>query len=77
MSSATTCADVLRYDPRQAFHLDFQVDFRCDAIGTLAVQNSAGYITAPDLHRTAMVMQAMRLARVMMTDEWIKTMIEK
>lgn len=35
---------------RQAFHLGFQVDFLSDAVGTLAVQNSAGAVSAPDLH---------------------------
>jgi nicotinamidase-related amidase len=56
---------------RQAFHLGFAVDFLSDAIGTLAVQNSAGVISAPDLHCAVMVTQAMRFARVMETAEWI------
>jgi nicotinamidase-related amidase len=56
---AQMCCDTTA---RQAFHLGFQVDFLCDAIGTLAVQNSAGAISAPDLHRAVMVTQAMRLS---------------
>jgi hypothetical protein len=51
--------------------LGFAVDFLSDAIGTLAVQNSAGDISAPDLHRAVMVTQAMRFARVIETDKWI------
>jgi nicotinamidase-related amidase len=65
---AQMCCDTTA---RQAFHLGFQVDFLSDAIGTLAVQNSAGAISAPDLHRAVMVTQAMRFARVMETVEWI------
>jgi nicotinamidase-related amidase len=61
---------------RQAFHLGFQVDFLSDAIGTLAVHNSAGAISAQDLHRAVMVTQAMRFASVMETVEWISAMIE-
>jgi nicotinamidase-related amidase len=68
---AQMCCDTTS---RQAFHLGFQVDFLCDAIGTLAVQNSAGAISAQDLHRAVMVTQAMRFARVMKTEEWIKAM---
>ena len=62
---------------RQAFHLGFQVDFLSDAIGTLDVQNSAGAICAADLHRALMVTQAMRFARVMKTEEWIRATIER
>ena len=66
---AQMCCDTTA---RQAFHLGFQVDFLSDAVGTLAVQNSAGAITAPDLHRAVMVTQAMRFSRVMKTEEWIR-----
>ena len=70
---AQMCCDTTA---RQAFHLGFQVDFLSDAIGTLAVHNSAGAISAQDLHRAVMVTQAMRFARVMETVEWIRAMIE-
>jgi nicotinamidase-related amidase len=70
---AQMCCDTTA---RQAFHLGFQVDFLSDAMGTLAVQNSAGAISAPDLHRAVMVTQAMRFARVMETVEWIRAMTE-
>lgn len=66
---AQMCCDTTA---RQAFHLGFQVDFLSDAIGTLDVQNSAGAISAADLHRAVMVTQAMRFARVMRTEEWIR-----
>jgi nicotinamidase-related amidase len=56
----------------QAFHLGFQVDLLSDATGTLSVQNSAGSISASDLHRAVMVTQAMKFSRVIKTDEWIE-----
>ncbi|VVB70922.1 putative isochorismatase family protein [uncultured archaeon] len=65
---AQMCCDTTA---RQAFHLGFHVDLLSDATGTLAVQNSAGSISAQELHRAVMVTQAMRFARVMKTDEWI------
>lgn len=71
---AQMCCDTTA---RQAFHLGFQVDFLSDAIGTLDVQNSAGAISAADLHRAVMVTQAMRFARVMKTEEWIGATIER
>jgi nicotinamidase-related amidase len=65
---AQMCCDTTA---RQAFHLGFAVDFLSDAIGTLAVQNSAGAISAQDLHRAVMVTQAMRFARVIKTEKWM------
>lgn len=65
---AQMCCDTTA---RQAFHLGFAVDFLSDAIGTLDVQNSAGAISASDLHRAVMVTQAMRFSRVMKTEEWV------
>ena len=70
---AQMCCDTTA---RQSFHLGFQVDFLSDAVGTLAVQNSAGAISATDLHRAVMVTQAMLFARVMKTEEWIRAMVE-
>ncbi|MDD4651436.1 MAG: cysteine hydrolase family protein [Methanothrix sp.] len=64
---AQMCCDTTA---RQAFHLGFAVGILSDATGTLDVQNSAGAISAPDLHRAVMVTQAMRFARVMRTEEW-------
>jgi nicotinamidase-related amidase len=55
---------------RQAFHLGFQVDFLSDATGTLSVQNSAGSISASDLHRAVLVTMAAKFARVVGTEEW-------
>jgi nicotinamidase-related amidase len=70
---AQMCCDTTA---RQAFHLGFQVDVLSDAVGTLNVQNSAGTISAPDLHRAVMVTQAMLFARVIKTEEWIRAKVE-
>lgn len=56
---------------RQAFHLGFQVDFLSDATGTLSLQNSAGSISASDLHRAVLVTMAAKFGRVVGTEEWI------
>ncbi|MBP2653472.1 MAG: sttH [Firmicutes bacterium] len=57
---------------RQAVHLGFSVEFLSDATGTLDVANSAGKITAEELHKAILVTQAMRFSKVISTDEWIK-----
>jgi nicotinamidase-related amidase len=57
---------------RQAFHRGFSVRFLSDATGTLALANSAGSISAQDLHAATLVTQQQRFARVMTTDEWIR-----
>jgi len=57
---------------RQAVHLGFSVEFLSDATGTLDVSNSAGKITAEELHKAILVTQAMRFSKVISTDEWIK-----
>ena len=57
---------------RQAFHRGFAVNFLSDATGTLSVTNTAGTISAIDLHRAILITQQMRFSRVLTTDEWIK-----
>jgi nicotinamidase-related amidase len=56
---------------RQAFHLGFAVEFLSDATGTLAFSNSAGSVTAEELHRAILVTQAMRFSKVMTTQQWL------
>ena len=58
---------------RQAMHLDFNVEFLSDATGTLDISNSAGEITAEELHKAILITQAMRFSKVMSAEEWIKT----
>jgi nicotinamidase-related amidase len=57
---------------RQAMHLGFAVDFLADATGTLAFKNTAGEISAEDLHRAILVTQQARFSQVLRTAEWIK-----
>lgn len=56
---------------RQAVHRGFQVEFLSDATGTLDQENSAGRVSAEDLHRAVLVTQQSRFARVLSTEDWI------
>lgn len=56
---------------RQAVHWGFKVEFLSDATGTLAFSNSAGSVSAEELHRAILIVQQSRFAQVMTTDEWI------
>lgn len=56
---------------RQALHRGFKVEFLSDATGTLDVSNSAGSVTAEELHRAIVVTQQMRFSEVLTANEWI------
>lgn len=56
---------------RQANHLGFGVEFLADATGTLPLQNSAGAVTAEELHRAILVTQQLSFAKVLTTNEWV------
>ncbi len=56
---------------RQAFHRGYAVQFISDATGTLDITNTAGTVTAEELHRAICVTQAMRFSTVMTTREWV------
>lgn len=57
---------------RQAMHMGYKVEFLSDATGTLDISNSAGKISAEELHKTVIIIQASRFSEVLSTDEWIK-----
>lgn len=59
---------------RQAFHLGFTVKFLSDATGTLSISNSAGAVTAEELHRAILVTQEALFSEVIATEEWISTL---
>ncbi len=59
---------------RQAAELGFAVEFLSDATGTLPVSNSAGSVSAEELHRAVLVTQAMRFSKVLTTKEWIENL---
>ncbi len=59
---------------RQAFHLGFKVEFLSDATGTRDFSNSAGQVTAEELHRAILVTQAMRFSQVLTTGAWINSL---
>lgn len=56
---------------RQAAHLGLKVEFLADATGTLAVQNSAGEVTAEEMHRATLCAQQMMISEVLDTDAWL------
>lgn len=57
---------------RQAIHIGFNVEFLSDATGTLDISNSAGEISAEELHKAILITQAMRFSKVMSTEGWIE-----
>jgi nicotinamidase-related amidase len=59
---------------RQAFHMGWKVVFLSDATGTLSITNSAGSVTAEELHRAILVTQAMRFSKVMSAAAWISSL---
>ena len=59
---------------RQAFHRGLKVEFLSDATGTLDLANSAGRVSAEELHRAILVTQAARFAKVLTTHEWIDSL---
>jgi len=59
---------------RQAFHRGYAVKFLSDATGTLSITNSAGSVSAADLHRAILVTQQMRFSQVISTAEWIQSL---
>jgi len=57
---------------RQAVHRGFNVEFLRDATGTLPLSNTAGEVTAEELHRSILCAQQMLLSEVVEGDQWIK-----
>lgn len=56
---------------RQAVHRGLKVEFLRDATGTLALSNSAGDVTAEELHRSILCAQQMLLSEVLDVQNWI------
>ncbi len=57
---------------RQAVHRGFTVEFLSDATGTLALSNSAGEVTAEELHRSILCAQQMMLSEVLDVESWVE-----
>ena len=57
---------------RQAVHRGFNVEFLRDATGTLALDNSAGKVTAEELHRSILCAQQMLLSEVLDVESWLE-----
>ena len=56
---------------RQALHLGLKVEFLSDATGTLDISNTAGTVSAEELHRAILVTQQMRFSEVLTAEQWI------
>ncbi len=56
---------------REAVHRGFKCEFLSDATGTLPLNNSAGAVTAEELHRSILVAQQMLLSEVLTTEQWL------
>jgi peptide/nickel transport system permease protein len=56
---------------RQYSGFDYSVTFLSDATGTLAFKNEAGAVSAEELHKTILVVQASRFSKVMTTELWL------
>lgn len=57
---------------RQAVHLGFKAEFLRDATGTLPLSNSAGSVTAEELHQSILCAQQQFLSEVLPTSDWVK-----
>jgi nicotinamidase-related amidase len=57
---------------RQAFHRGYKVEFLKDATGTLDVENSAGSVTAEQLHESILVSQQMFISEVIGKQTWLE-----
>jgi nicotinamidase-related amidase len=55
---------------RQAFHLGYRVEFLSDATGTLTIENSAGRVTAEQMHQSILVAQQMFISEVISSSDW-------
>ena len=59
---------------REASHRGFGVEFLSDATGTLDQENSAGRVSAADLHRAILVTQQSSFSKVLSTEAWIDSL---
>jgi len=57
---------------RQAVHRGLTVEFLRDATGTLSLSNTAGEVTAEELHRSILCAQQMMLSEVLNVPKWIE-----
>jgi nicotinamidase-related amidase len=55
---------------RQAMHRGLKVEFLNDATGTLNVENSAGSVTAQQMHTAILTAQQMFISEVLSTANW-------
>jgi nicotinamidase-related amidase len=56
---------------RRAFHLGYGVEFVTDATATLPLEGAAGKVSAEELYRSVVAVQA-RFGSVLTTEDWIR-----
>ncbi|MCX4153375.1 MULTISPECIES: cysteine hydrolase family protein [Paraburkholderia] len=56
-----------------AYHSGFAVEFLHDATGSLPYENSAGFVSAEEIHRVFSVVLQSNFAAVASTEQWIAT----
>lgn len=56
---------------RQAYHLDFNVEFLSDATGTIGLKLGSELVGAQTVHKTFLAAQASQFSKVLTVDEWI------
>lgn len=61
---------------RWAMHLGYNVEFLSDGTATLGFENGTGKVSAEELHRAILVVQAARFSSVMSTEAWIETIVK-
>ncbi len=57
---------------RQAVHLGFSVEFLADATGTIPLKTDWGELSAEELHRNVLIIQAARFSKVLRTADWVE-----
>lgn len=57
---------------RQAMHLGLKVEFLRDATGTLNIENTAGSVTAEQMHSAILTAQQMFISEVLSSEDWSK-----
>lgn len=62
---------------RQAVHRGLKVEFLSDATGTLPLSNTAGEVTAEELHRSILCAQQMLLSEVLPASDWTERIATK
>ena len=59
---------------RQAVHVGFSVEVLADATGTIPLGTEWGNLSAEELHRNVLIVQAARFSKVLRTADWLTSL---